>query len=311
LVRRACAAPAPPRRQLAAGAASDRALPAARVRVLPRRGRNVDWEGQLDAQAREAAAAKAKAAAGAGGAGGAGAPPTRGFLSLSRSMALDDMSVEMDSPVLQSADTPAEALSLAEGLAPLESAFVPATGAPRYAPTRGERKRWTGGSKFLTSSTAKEVDAAKEGEEERIAARAADLVRYDTLKAELFGFTAGLAGVTTVAVGALYTGEAAASYAVGAAGGLVYLRLLSRSVDSTSGGAKGVGDVVEGTLGSQRLLVPAVLVAGWNRWNALGAPVTGIELQIAPILAGFFTYKIATLVQLFRDLFPRRSDQSA
>jgi ATP synthase protein I len=269
----------------------------------------VDWEGQLDAQE---AAAKAKAAGGAasatGGAGGAGAPPTRGFLSLSRSMALDDMSVEMDSAVLQSAEAPPEAMSLAEGLAPLESAFVPASGAPRYAPTRGERKRWSGGTKFLTSSTAKEVDAAKDGEAERLAAREADLVRYDTLKAELFGFTAGLAGVTTATVGALYSGEAAASYAVGAAGGLVYLRLLSRSVDSTSGGAKGVGDVVEGTLGSQRLLVPALLVAGWNRWNALGAPVTGFELQIAPILAGFFTYKIATLVQLFRDLFPRRSE---
>jgi hypothetical protein len=51
---------------------------------------------------------------------------------------------------------------------------------------------------------------------------------------------------------------------------------------------------VEGTIGGQRLLVPAILVAGWNRWNALAAPVTGVELQIAPILAGFFTYKART-----------------
>jgi ATP synthase protein I len=266
----------------------------------------VDWEAQLDAKEREAAAKAAKASEAA-----PAVAPTRGFLSLSRSMALDDMSVQLDSPALQSADAVVAAETLEEALAPMRSAFVSAEGAPRYAPTRGERKYWSGGSKFTTSSTAKEVDAAMAGEEAQLAARAADLVRYETLKEELASFTLALAGVTTLAVGALYSTEAAGSYAVGAAGGLVYLRLLSRSVDSTSNGAQSVGEVVEGTLGAQRLLVPAILVAGWNRWNALGAPVTGFELQIAPILAGFFTYKIATLVQLFRDLFPRRGDTLA
>ena len=49
--------------------------------------------------------------------------------------------------------------------------------------------------------------------------------------------------------------------AFGATGGLVYLRLLTRSVDNTKpGGASSVGEVVEGTLGGQRLLVPAILV---------------------------------------------------
>ena len=210
-------------------------------------------------------------------------------------MALDDLSVELDSPVLKKAgDPPAVTMTLAEGLAPLEAAFVPAKGAPRYAPTRGERRRWSGNSKFVTSSTAKEVEAAMEGEEERLAARQADLARYEALKAELVTFTLGIAGVTTVSVAAIYSPEAAGSYAIGAAGGLVYLRLLSRSVDNTSSSAQGLGDVVEGTIGGQRLLVPAILVAGWNRWNALAAPVTGVELQIAPILAGFFTYKVRT-----------------
>jgi ATP synthase protein I len=242
----------------------------------------VDWERQFDAADRDSReAAQRSAAAGA-------APQQRGFLSLSRSMALDDLSVELNSPVLKKAgEPPAITMTLAEGLAPLESAFVPAKGAPRYAPTRGERRRWNGNSKFVTASTAMEVEAAMDGEAERVAARQADLERYETLKAELVTYTLVIAGVTTVSVAALYSPEAGGSYAVGAAGGLVYLRLLSRSVDSTSGGAQNLGDVVEGTLGGQRLLVPAILVAGWNRWNALAAPVTGIELQIAPILAGF------------------------
>lgn len=262
----------------------------------------MEWEAQLNTAERERKEKSKNAAA-------SSAP--RGFLSLSRSMALDDLSVEIDSPVLQSSEPPVEGMTLAEGLAPLEAAFVPATGAPRYAPTRGERKRWSGNSKFTTGSTAKELEAAREGEAERAAAREADLARYATLKAELAGYTAGIAAVTTLTVAALYSGEAAGSYALGAAGGLLYLRLLARSVDSTTPGEKGISDVLEGTIGGQRLLVPAILVLGWNRWNALAAPVTGVELQIAPMLAGFFTYKIATLVQLFRDLLPRRSDVAA
>ena len=246
----------------------------------------MDWERQFDAADRDSREAAQRSAS-------AGSPPQqRGFLSLSRSMALDDLSVELNSPVLKkTGDPPAVTMTLAEGLAPLESAFVSPKGAPRYAPTRGERRRWSGNSKFVTGSTSMELDAAMDGEAERVAAREADLERYEALKAELTGITIGIAGVTTVSLTALYSPETAASYAIGAAGGLVYLRLLSRSVDTTSSGAQGIGDVVEGTIGGQRLLVPAILVAGWNRWNALAAPVTGVELQIAPILAGFFSYK--------------------
>ncbi len=267
----------------------------------------MEWQSQLDSDLRELE----KQAAGIV----APAPPkepARGFLSLSRSLALDDMGVELDSPLLRSADAGAapersSPMTLEEGLAPLNAAFKRSGSGPRYAPTRGERKDWTRTSKFTRSSTQKDVSEAKEGEAEREAERAADLARYATLKQELFTLTAGSAVGITALLGMLYSREMAVSYAFGAAGGLVYLRLLARSVDNTkSGGAANVGEVVESTLGGQRLLVPAILVAAWNRWNALGAPVTGFELQILPVLAGFFTYKGATVVQLFRDLLPQR-----
>lgn len=48
----------------------------------------------------------------------------------------------------------------------------------------------------------------------------------------------------------------AASYGVGAVGGLIYLRLLNRSVD-------GVG--LGGALGQPRLLIPVILALGYNR----------------------------------------------
>lgn len=52
--------------------------------------------------------------------------------------------------------------------------------------------------------------------------------------------------------------DVAASYAVGAVGGLLYLRLLGRSVDSVGGGGGG-------GLGQPRLLIPVILVLVFNR----------------------------------------------
>lgn len=52
--------------------------------------------------------------------------------------------------------------------------------------------------------------------------------------------------------------DVAASYGVGALGGLLYLRLLNRSVD-------GVGGGLAGALGQQRLLIPIILALGYNR----------------------------------------------
>lgn len=260
----------------------------------------VDWQTQLDGEVK---ALQAEAERGKRGATAAPPPPPQqGFLSLSRSLALDDPRVELESPRLRSAAGAASAL--AEGLAPLSAALRPA-GGPAYAPTRGERRGWTRTAKFTRSSTLSEVREARRGEAEQEAARAADLRRYQRLKAELLAFTAASGGLVCAALLALYDRETAGSYALGAAGGLLYLRLLQRSVDGASGqGAPSLAGAVEGVAGGQRLLIPALLVAGWNRWNALGAPTAGFELHVLPILAGFFTYKASTVWQLAREVFP-------
>lgn len=56
--------------------------------------------------------------------------------------------------------------------------------------------------------------------------------------------------------------DVAASYGVGAVGGLIYLRLLNKSIDSV-----GVG--LGGALGQPRLLIPVILALGYNRWAAV------------------------------------------
>ena len=122
----------------------------------------------------------------------------------------------------------------------------------------------------------------------------------------------------------------AASYGVGALGGLVYLRLLNRSVDSVGGG-------LGGALGQPRLLIPVILALGYNRcvcgagemefvgtreghgscagvpanpsrallcrFNTLVGEETGLTLQLLPILLGFFTYKGAVIAKQSLVLF--------
>ena len=280
--------------------------------LCARLSRNVDWQTSLDKDLRDI---ERKAAGPQQGR--AAQPQGGGFLSLSRSLALDDPGTALDSPTLRSLSDGAAAgpsreapMTLAEGLAPLQKAFKKSS--TSYVPTRGERKQWQSSGKFTTSSSDQALAAASEGDAAREAARLDDLQKYAQLKQELTLLTAGLAVGVTALLGAAYDKETAISYACGAAGSLLYLRLLTRSVDTTNpAGASGIGDVVEGTLGGQRLLVPAILVAAWNRWNALAAPVTGVELHVLPILVGFFTYKGATVIQLFRDLLPARQAGSS
>lgn len=58
--------------------------------------------------------------------------------------------------------------------------------------------------------------------------------------------------------------EVAASYTMGALGGLVYLRMLHKHLDSLGGS----GNLVSGVISNQRLLVPVVLVMAFNRCGA-------------------------------------------
>ena len=59
--------------------------------------------------------------------------------------------------------------------------------------------------------------------------------------------------------------DIAASYLVGALGGIVYLRLLGRGVDSVA--ASSFGEAAGGALGQQRLLIPVILVLFFNRYG--------------------------------------------
>ncbi len=76
----------------------------------------------------------------------------------------------------------------------------------------------------------------------------------------------------------------AGSLLVGALGGLLYLRLLARSVGKLGNGAKKVGKT--------QLLVPVVLVLASARLP---------QLELLPALLGFLLYKPALILQVLLD----------
>ncbi|KAL4854162.1 hypothetical protein ACK3TF_005015 [Chlorella vulgaris] len=269
---------------------------------------NKDWAKQLDyeeslrKQQEEGAAKKAR-----GETGGTGA----GYLSLRGKVDLNSMDVDLSKqlrprqrdPRAAAASTAAANRSPPSGARrrPQEEAQQPArrrrTTVGKFAndpPTRVEQRIWQRSGKYSRKVVA--VNPANEADMEALAAKVAEeRRRYDELKQELQAWAAGLTAVCLATTFAFYGRDVAASYGVGAVGGLIYLRLLNRSVD-------GVG--LGGALGQPRLLIPVILALGYN---LLVADQTGVTLTLLPMLLGFFTYKGAVLGKQSLALFAELS----
>jgi ATP synthase protein I len=112
-----------------------------------------------------------------------------------------------------------------------------------------------------------------------------DMADYARLKRRLIQATL-IASAAAVPIAALAFGlPTAGSLLVGALAGLLYLWLLSRSVDKLGNGARSVGKV--------QLLVPVVLVIASTKIP---------QLDLLPALIGFLLYKPALLIQGLLDV---------
>lgn len=107
---------------------------------------------------------------------------------------------------------------------------------------------------------------------------------YESLKLRIFIITLVLTGSIFVAVAGFYGLSIALNYLLGACTGVVYLKMLARSVDE---------------LGKQRTRL------GYSRLGVfIGVIILATrlkQLQILPIFLGFMTYKVAILVFLAQD----------
>ena len=186
-----------------------------------------------------------------------------------------------------------------------------------YAPTRAEQKRWQrewekgeqmraaknpvyAKSKFSTRQMKKlqpkdlkptvggrELTEAEKAERRRTADDA-----YLKVKENLLLTTAGLCGSGTVGAFAVGGVPLGASFAMGSAGALFYVKLLASKAESGGGGQGGPPSI----------LVPVILFMALNRWNFFFAEDVGVTLSPIPMLLGFFTYKPASIFQAFRDI---------
>jgi len=92
--------------------------------------------------------------------------------------------------------------------------------------------------------------------------------------------------VVLPAVWLAYSFNTALNYVVGAATGMIYLRLLANNVERLGRSSNKVGK-------SQLLVLVIVLVIA-SRWQTL---------HILPVFLGFLTYKAAILVYMLRTIF--------
>ncbi|GAQ83594.1 hypothetical protein KFL_001540120 [Klebsormidium nitens] len=225
---------------------------------------------------------------------------TYGFLSLSRPLMLDSVDIDLTEELQRAASK-----RHVEQEAAAETAERTRY---RAAPTRKEMKAWAKAGKNATGLQRQLLEDAKKAQIIRKLDRREERLRYEKLKEELQVFTLVIGLFCLGGTYVKYDMDTAISYAGGLIGALVYLRMLSSSVDNL--GQSGGKAAARSALGQPRLLVPVVMVMAFNRWNALAAPNTGVELHLIPMLVGFFTYKLSTLLQTFRELVPSKGAPS-
>jgi hypothetical protein len=118
--------------------------------------------------------------------------------------------------------------------------------------------------------------------EAQLAERERSLAQYQSLRAKLLSDTV-FVGVLGVCAGwALGDPATAASVALGVAGSIAYVVLLARGIDRLAG----TGD----PLAPARVAVLALLV--------IGAAKHRETFQVVPVMLGFLSYKIATILPL-------------
>lgn len=251
---------------------------------------NTNWAEQLDyeeALRRQQAEGRKEAAAGRQG-------DQQGRLHLRSKADLNSMDVDLSAELKRQRPQQQQQRTQPSGarLQQRPAALRPSPGYEAVPPTRGEIRSWTRGGKYGTKPMAPPPTAGEVELAERLAAEAQ---RYEDLKRELFAVAGGLALSLLAATYIFYGRDVAASYGVGALGGLLYLRLLNRSIDGV-GGAGGV-------LSQPRLLIPIAMAMGYHRYHHTMSGSSTVDLQLLPMLLGFFTYKGAVVAKQAATLF--------
>uniref|UniRef100_A0A0D9VTG8 Uncharacterized protein n=1 Tax=Leersia perrieri TaxID=77586 RepID=A0A0D9VTG8_9ORYZ len=186
----------------------------------------------------------------------------------------------------------------------------------RLAATRD----WVSGESTLPATKRLSAQARLDERERR---KELNLLRYEALKDELLLLTTGVGAACSLYCLLVFSLEAAISYAFGVAFSCLYLQLLYRHTDDLSKKdvpeifmkkkVKTIGirsedlkNTIEKTLGgisvalsSPRLVIPAIIFGLSSLSDHFQNSFLNFEL--VPGMMGFFAYKAAALVQVYRD----------
>lgn len=108
---------------------------------------------------------------------------------------------------------------------------------------------------------------------------------YRLMQRRLLLVTLGLSALVVLVTAVFWDRQTTLSVAIGGLAGLLYLFLLTRSVEKFGGSSRQLGKV--------QLLVPVVLVLLSSRWH---------QLQLLPALIGFLVSKSAMIPSTILDL---------
>ncbi|KAL6765477.1 ATP synthase I-like protein [Haematococcus lacustris] len=262
---------------------------------------NTEWQKTLE---REESLQRRYEAAQAQGAEQGPAGPQPGAVSFSRLAQLNSMDVDLSATLARKpAKKQPQTVTMRSGPAakPVQQPAKPARQVAVPLP-RNDIKRLVRSNRVVKQMMVVSVSSEKP---EDLAMRAVIAAReaqaYEAEKQGQRAWAAALAAVGAAAVYVSYSREVCVSYVVGALGGLLYLRLLGRSVDSYGG--QGAATAATGVVGNQRLLIPIILALSYNRWNALYADESGITLNFLAMLVGFLTYKVAVVARQGKQVF--------
>ncbi|XP_072976184.1 uncharacterized protein [Typha angustifolia] len=165
---------------------------------------------------------------------------------------------------------------------------------------------------------------AKNWQDESEKRRKLNILKYEAIKSELLLLTTGIGAACSVYCLLNFSVEVAASYALGVLFSCLYLQLLCYHTDNLSKEAipeiflgkklkkkigirsedlkNSVEKILSGTtvsLSSPRLVIPAAIYGFWALSNHFHNDL--FEFQLVPGMMGFFAYKAAALVQVYRD----------
>lgn len=117
-----------------------------------------------------------------------------------------------------------------------------------------------------------------------------DLSQYTTVRNQLLANTAFVGALGICLAWGLGSLKDVQSFAVGLLGSFAYVYLLARSVDRMAEAARETGGPTADALQPARIAILVLLV--------IASAKNSDKVSVLPVLFGFFTYKVATLIPL-------------